>query len=271
MPDMLAFVGELREVATLIQIPKKLSDAWFSYGFGWKPTISDVRDIRGNLKKQLERARKLLKGIRSGLLAGRIIVPVVTKYKWYDDKKVIASFKTMADWCVSGSHVDCPRQGGFTVTERTCTYISVMMLVGIECSAAQTLFDAIGTYLRAINALGDLTTLWEVTPMSWLVDYFLPLQGYLRELSIRLHIGKWDNCHILDGAYSFMRLQQFEHDDYTIPCQRQPVHWHTSLEEYVRIPWGSEPASELASGLPHFRLPKNWSQIVNVAALSKAV
>jgi hypothetical protein len=119
--------------------------------------------------------------------------------------------------------------------------------------------------------LGDLTTLWEVTPMSWLVDYFLPLQGYLRELSIRLHIGKWDNCHILDGAYSFMRLQQFEHDDYTIPCQRQPVHWHTSLEEYVLIPWGSEPASELASGLPHFRLPKNWSQIVNVAALSKAV
>lgn len=270
MPDLLAMLGESKDIGGFASLPRSVGDAWLYYNFGVKPTYGDVSQVKKGLAKDLEKARALLKRLKNSLHGGQIIVPVVAHMNVkVGAGSVLAEFHTKADWCVAGSSVKCPKDGYYRVTETRSDYLGVMSLWVIENRAVTGILGTLDIYLQQLNALGDLSTVWEIIPFSWMVDYFVGVQNLLRELSALAKLGKWSNATIVDGAYSFRRCRSIEHVEHTIPCTRSEMTYVTSVQEYVRIPW-DDPYSEIGSGI-ETSLPKGWSQLLNMAAVGRLV
>lgn len=268
MPDLLAMLGESTEIGGLASLPRSAGDAWLYFNFGVKPTYGDMTQVKRGLADDLKKAQSLLKRLKGLYQDGRIIMPVVAHMNInVAADKVLASQETKADWCIAGSSVRCPKGGYYRVTETRSDYLGVMSLWVLENRAVSGLFGTLDVYLQQLNAVGDLSTIWEVIPFSWLVDYFVSVQALLRELSAKAKLGKWSNATIVDGAYSFSRRRTITHIENTIPCTRNEMQYVTSYQEYVRLPW-DDPYSELGSGVAT-SLPSGWSQILNMAAVAR--
>lgn len=140
--------GKFSEVASLLgvkkvsDLPKGIANGWLAYKFGWLPLITDVYNMHGAIKKQLNRP----------------------------------ALKTVKGRAVTSLMYSTPYRAGVTlkgIDVRKGCQIGVTYRVSNETLAA----------LNALGLINPLSLAWELLPMSFVVDWFIPVGSFLESLS----------------------------------------------------------------------------------------
>lgn len=165
--DLPVFLAELKDVPELIfkagpNVFRNVAQANLAYTFGWAPLLSDLRamlDFVSLTEKRLQELRTLKKG---GLRRKRVIgtYSSVTTDNWPWD-----------------SAVNMAIPGKVTVV-RNCkvwAYCKWKPTSALPSTDSELLALA----RRAVYGMTiDATTMWELIPFSWLVDYFYTIGSY---------------------------------------------------------------------------------------------
>lgn len=210
------FLAELRDVPRMLKqthrmflekwktSPKRMAGDWLNYQFGWLPFVSDLRrlfetarkldqlveSIRRYNGKWIYRRRVIDSTEDSSVVEGNplqiTIMPGIPYYFWkyYDDTsvprctwtKTTRTFQNV--WAVGRFRYYIPDTGSWQWKQKA--------------------------YLYLLGALPQPSLLWELTPYSWLVDWFTNLGDIFANLDYEFY----DNLAV---KYLYlMRTKRFE-------------------------------------------------------------
>jgi hypothetical protein len=131
---------------------KYASDIWLSYSFGVSPLISDARDIARSIDDYLTRSGHSARLTGYAALESLIVgTPTLTTVSTSHSVKTIAH--AFAKWSVKYT-------GGFDFTVLAGNNYDILTHLGLNASN--------------LPALG-----WELTPYSWVADYFATAGAYM--------------------------------------------------------------------------------------------
>lgn len=221
---------------------KVISDTWLEYSFGWSPFISDISEALKAIRKLKERdVRKVLIG--SG-----------------------ASEEATADW-VSYSHFwasDQPVLGSRTTIVR----IEVRYIAGV-CESTEVLtapqkFEHFGFVKSQL-----VPTLWELTPWSFLVDYFTNIGDILDATATNTSDVRWVCKTVrISNTYRFTNTldkrkfyQDFPINSY---IEGTPGQGEITTRTVTRSAYSSLPSPEFSVDIPG---KSQYLQWLNMAAL----
>lgn len=171
-------IAELGETPNLfglwqrrLSAPHNIVNGFLNYSFGWRPIYSDLVAIKRELKTFPMTVRKRLKAIGNG--------EVVRHFKFRLNDTVDDLAVTYAsgvdgpyDWCrYNRSVLTRSKSRVVVVTIRA----NVKPKLGPE---AQAILDKLG----AAGAIPSLATLWSITRLSFVVDWFYNIGGAIENL-----------------------------------------------------------------------------------------
>lgn len=132
---------------------KDFTDAWLEANFGWRPLMSDLRDLLDLVNSLQESEERIGKLFRSVSNESRSLDRVITS-------------ASSSAWIPNGN---------------SC---STWYLPGLDITRIDTISNIdevrVGAGVWAWTGLGDIAvnpfaTAWEIVPWSWLIDYFVPI------------------------------------------------------------------------------------------------
>lgn len=152
-------------------VPSNLVSGFLSYSFGWKPLISDLRAIARELRSFPQTVRKRLKSIGDG--------EVVRHYSFSLDD-------TIDD--LNGFNINVVN-GPLAWQTYRCEYdtVSKSRTVGVTIRAkvkpklgpeGQAILNKLG----ALGLVPSLATVWSVTRLSFVIDWFYNIGGAIENL-----------------------------------------------------------------------------------------
>lgn len=151
--------GRIRDAANLLGVRKprsvkSLSGAWLEWQYGWKPLLSDIYG-----------ASEKLREVREG--RSLPIVRVVRQVRAYSSNP-----------SSSGSYPTY--KGGCNVIVRALAFYKVE--------------DNFARQLSTLGLINPLEIAWELTPWSFVVDWFLPVGNWLTALTADSGMDYVDGC-----------------------------------------------------------------------------
>jgi len=209
---------------------KDIADQWLSLQYGWKPLLSDVYDVVNGLHKRESSGLKIFR----------------------ESSKVVMSAPSDSSWAYwTGAN---PRNFGTRSTTAVCKYM-------IRCKPNMVLAEP-----AALGFTNPLVVAWEVTPWSFVVDWFLPVGRYLEQLSA-------DHGWIFyDGCVSSL-VKSHENATVTATLNYSSAGWdYTNLYgwsgecSYVRFDRTTLGGFPIPS-LPTFKNPLSFAHVANSIAL----
>ncbi len=150
-------------------VPTNLVNGFLNYSFGWRPLISDLRSIAKELRSFPKAVRKMLKNK----------TPIVRHYKFNLDDTIenlvqvhASSPPTPYAWC------------GYeykTTTGRKARKVVVTIRANIKPKlngSGQATLEKLGR----LGLIPSLATLWSITRLSFVVDWFYNIGGAIENL-----------------------------------------------------------------------------------------
>lgn len=251
-PDMLVVLAELREIMDLMNVPQTASDAWLGYNFGLMPTMGSFKDTLTGAMHRWNSEFKI-KTMKFPLKVESTTVRDLIKY-------------TSVATCGQGPEGRCPAGGCASLIETISGMCSLELTYTVTPPPhLGALFASMEKLLERLNMLGDLSTLWELLPFSWLVDYFYPVGTGLKGLSARSGLGRFFGINIVDSYISFSRTHSTVEVNRMYPCIDANNKLVRMEEEYVRMPFAN-PWDFLSIG-GGVQIPTNLSQYLTMIAL----
>lgn len=186
--------------------------------YGWMPLIKDAQDLAqlaaqrlaSKPKQYTVRAARYFDG--AGISAGYTAVPVVY------DRRTTSRY--------------VPTSGRVAKSRRTLygsIRASAKLTVRVQCQAAQDLNQVLGN---------PLSVIWEKVPLSFIVDRYVAIGDYLRNLSALAGLQVLDGCAVLELQHN-VADKFIDSDDYEVTTS---VVGYTETTDYHRWPWfGSVP------------------------------
>jgi len=167
--------GETPRLFTLWQrrraLPSNLVSGFLSYSFGWKPLLSDLRAVQRELRSFPATVRKRLKSIGDGF--------VVRHFK-FSLKDTVADRNV-----VLSSGQPFPYDWSKFEDSDTTLDKSRVVIVTIRAKVKPKLTGAGQELLNQLGALGlipSLSTVWSLTRLSFVVDWFYNIGGAIENL-----------------------------------------------------------------------------------------
>jgi hypothetical protein len=170
--DFAQSIAELREVSQLVQLRSNrllslAGSAYLLWEFGWKPVLSDVSKLV-NLASALKKRIDFLKAN-----VGKAVKRKRTLFTFAENKGEVSSltFGPPGTYRTVEPHEgEVPIHGRLTVSAHYHSRLSYDLPVD---SAIEKWDEKAFRYLAGLQL--DKTLIWEVTPFSWLVDWFTNL------------------------------------------------------------------------------------------------
>jgi hypothetical protein len=237
-----AYLSRLRSRGPRLPYAKRLSfvrDTWLEYSFGWRPLVADIDNAMTAIQKNgaLKPMFRMCRGsFRSDELMQR----------------------TTFDYNPTTSL----RLQGFINDTELC----VAKHYGVYHSQSPTTSVA---HRYGFSFSEFLPTLWELMPYSFLVDYFTNIGGILEALSYRnLGIGFVSQTLYRQGLRELVDMRVVVQDP---PPGYKMVYWKASPGSYAAKQVQIQRTPNVGLQIPGLTLkvPGNWSQWTNIAALSK--
>lgn len=252
-PDMLVVLAELGELADLFKIPSSKSDAYLQNQFGVQPTIGAVRDVAIGIAHRWNNVfgpKKFVVKMKVGGIAEKRESAV---HKVYD--------------CCSGVGDLCPRGGRNECSSDVSGVVTLEVIYSYAPPDwGSTIMNMLDQFLTRVNAVGDLSTLVELIPFSWMVDWFIPISTIAAAASVRAGIGKYQGL-VLHMAYlSFRRVSTDVHVGGMYPCMSGITTKTDVTDQYVRVPL-KNPWDWLSLAVDSSSVPHSLSQFLTVAAI----
>lgn len=210
---------------------KDISSQWLSLQYGWKPLLSDVYDIVTDAHKR----------------------ELSTAVVFRASSKTVREGVSSSSWCLSPVY-----------NEQVGRYKST----GIVKYMVRVRPNSVLAEPAALGFTNPLTVLWEVTPWSFVVDWFIPIGRYLEQLTAD---HGWT---FLDGCRTrFLKSDEHMFSGDERAYDPNPVGWYTlivgsaygsaSYVEMERTILGSFPTPSL----PRAKNPLSIAHFLNSLAL----
>ncbi len=175
--DASVSIAELRETPQLFQIWQRrrglasnLTNGFLNYSFGWRPLLQDLAAISRELRSFPATVRRRLKAIGKG--------EVVRHYKF-------DLSSTVDDVNFSAQAQDAPYEWGKygvlekSVNKRRTVVVTIRARVKPKLTGeGQELLNKLG----ALGLIPSLATLWSITRLSFVVDWFYNIGGAIENL-----------------------------------------------------------------------------------------
>jgi hypothetical protein len=214
---------------------KDIADQWLSLQYGWKPLLSDVYDLVNGLHKREKYQPKV--------------------FRCSSKKDKVAGSDSSWAYGLGPGYTNPPRNYG----RRSTTAISKYMIRAFP--------DAVLAEPAALGFTNPLVVAWEVTPWSFVVDWFLPVGRYLEQLSAT------HGWHFYDGCVSTL-VKANELAEYSISLNYTSAGWtytnsrsmkgtNCSYVSFTRTTLGSFPLPDI----PQFKNPFSVAHVENALAL----
>lgn len=210
---------------------KDIANVWLSLQYGWKPLLSDVYDIINNAHKR------------------ELSTPVVFRASSRTSRRGISD----SSWSLD------PLFGRQVGTRNADAVVKYMI---------RTRPDSVLAEPAALGFTDPLTVLWEVTPWSFVIDWFLPVGRYLGQLTAD------HGWHFIDGCRTrFLKNTEDMFSGDISASSEGPPGWNTwyaanayastSYVEMERTTLGSFPTPSL----PRVKNPFSIAHFENALAL----
>lgn len=134
---------------------KLFADIWLGYGFGIRPMLADIKSAADSILKYISRQDQMVV-IRSG-----------AREDWTSSQKVnmgLVCYGTEAYMYETSVHEQ-----------------SVLITAGIRTDVRSAASYSVADHL-GLNIASVPSTLWELTPYSWVVDYFTTVGPWLDDM-----------------------------------------------------------------------------------------
>lgn len=213
--------------ATVAQV----ANAYLAWQFGIKPTIADVETFMGTIPKRFEvgvRKVHYAKGqpVRAGI---RVIHPEqkALMAPWvcaYVDKKTVRvspgvtnTYNAFTSGGFGSTTATEGSSSGHYVNSARWPYGAALSIAANEVSGCvfgrvANDFDADISALQSLQIAGDpLSTGWELTPFSFLVDWFVDLGQWIRNAN-RLNAARGLGFKLEDGIWLSKRLESVTYE-----------------------------------------------------------
>jgi len=154
-----------------LSAPANLVNGFLGYSFGWRPLISDLKAVAKELRAFPKTVRRRLKSIGDGF--------VVRHYQFNLDHTVDAYTHTTD----SGTDGPLPWQSWnrheYTVTKSRMVRVTIRSKVKPKLTGdGQVLLNKLG----ALGLIPSLATVWRVSKLSFVVDWFYNIGGAIENL-----------------------------------------------------------------------------------------
>lgn len=229
-------------------LPSNIVNGFLNYSFGWKPVLNDLRAITRELRSFPITVRKRLKAIGDK--------DVVRHYKYrLDDTVDDLNHVTLEGW-------DHPPYGWsrYLRNEKSVSK-SRMIVVTIRAKVKPKLTGEAQDLLNKLGAMGlvpSLATLWAVTRLSFVVDWFYNIGGAIENLQGSL-THDVSNVRI---CVSDLRTRVIEVRNENTAGYNSHVCGRVTQKFYSRSLYPSVPL------LPSFRVPRRPMQYVLLGFIS---
>jgi hypothetical protein len=153
-------------------VPANLVNGFLNYSFGWRPLLNDLRAIARELRSFPKTVRKRLKQAGSGV--------VVKHYKFNLSSTVVDENSVHS----SGNLTATYEWQKYLRTRKSVTK-SRIVVVTIRAKVKPKLTGDAQDLLNKLGALGlipSLATIWKVTRLSFVVDWFYNIGGAIENL-----------------------------------------------------------------------------------------
>jgi hypothetical protein len=206
-----------------------IANQWLSLQYGWKPLLGDVYDI---VNAAHHREKVMCRVFRCS-------------------SRSFGRFPSQNSWTVDPAG----KQMGIRSTAAICKYMIRAFPNGALAEPA------------ALGVTNPLTVLWEVTPWSFVVDWFLPVGNYLEQLTAD---HGWD---FYDGCVSYLtragegvewrHLNNYTSAGWDYTNVRTQSWASTSYVEMQRTVLNGFPSARI----PRFKNPLSVGHLANALAL----
>lgn len=254
-PDMLVVFAELREVLDLFKMPSNIQSAYLQNSFGVQPTIASIKDTAGGIAHRWNELA-MLKTVKC-------------TYKFPSETVNVNSTPTYTNSCFGKTGGTC-RKNGFTGKKTRIIEAEAKLEVLYSVVPPPEIIgflSVIDKFLERVNALGDLSTLWELVPFSWMIDWFVPMGTRVKAASAKAGLGKYWGLVIHDAFLSVRRCITTEVEDYQMPCFHERSTTWLQTEDYARIPF-EQPSHIFNLCSNSVSIPTRLSQALTFAALA---
>lgn len=208
---------------------KLISEVWLELRYAWRPMIYDMQDIN-------EAIKRLQMGIEDPLCRA------------YGN---LAKDSTVSSGTLSQGNIIIPGFGSWGLG-------GVVMRSNLHCVASRSLHAAVGVQVTTRDVLmGDLfVTAWELTPFSFILDWFVTIGDMLTAFS-PFASGSLRYATVSDTA-----LYEFTSSFYVAPASGYqlitgsvvPVVRNTKQREYSRVDAVPTPTIGIAVNLDAFKI-----------------
>jgi hypothetical protein len=179
MPDLFVFFKELGDIKGTFDflkertLSKKISGAHLSYSFGIRPFIADIKKIILKLDNWQDRIETIQKGI------GKVHdLSVATSWDGPSTSSSVAEpcWYARQGNCSPevGNHLNCRLLGNYLTGTDSYAKYSAQLTVKYRYSWPSELdvtHSFVKSFLTANRLLPDASSLWEITPFSFVVDW----------------------------------------------------------------------------------------------------
>lgn len=253
-PDMLVVLGELTEIADLFKLPKSAGDAYLQNQFGVSPTIGSIEDIAIGVSHRWNDVFGPKRLVVRQSIKGETRVTNSAVHSKFD--------------CCWGDREPCPRAGRTSERVSDEGVATLELVYGFDPPDwGLTVLNKLDEVLTAWNLVGDASTLWELTRLSWMLDWFLPIGTIMKGESARSGIGKFSRLHVYMGYLSFRRVRTRFFSSSMYKCLGGETSVSYVTDEYVRVPLRN-PWSWLDLTYDTSSAPHTLSQLLTVASLA---
>lgn len=213
--------------------PKRWANLWLEYTYGWKPLLSDCFGAVQEFQRKVEKEARIIKG----------------KAKQpYGDFLAGTSFAGVANQKVV---IDCRGRAACTVT--------------LIYTPKQ------GFDIARWGSLNPLSIAWELTPYSFVVDWFYDIGGMLRDYETALLYSKYVKGYVSELYAVDCKLRQQRFVDNSLSDSREryvfDVHGSRRYIDFYRTVLFSAPTPRL----PGWKVPTSWQRWISAWALSSQI
>jgi hypothetical protein len=164
--DEWSLIENIVELGSIPGLVKKITKyRYLDYSFGVAPLVQDLTSLLNNLTHARSRLQKIQKGFREKFSLRRDIILELPKFtnasNGHHQCPCVVKFDTIVSQAIASGWFD----------------ISLPIMSDTE-RYARLVLDIIGFH-------PDLATLWELVPMSFLVDWFIPVGDFLDTINSR--------------------------------------------------------------------------------------
>jgi hypothetical protein len=156
--DLGEFIGELKDLPSMV-FPKRLRHIPIGILFGWLPFLQDIFELT-KLSESIDRRMELINSLSGSVKKRRF--GLGSDHGYRSDQEVVYGAKFKEEWHTTVK--------AWAVTSDTIAYNKLK---------PPPKFDR--AYVRKLLlSETPLVTAWNLMPWSWLIDYFVDVDGLLR-------------------------------------------------------------------------------------------